>query len=531
MPDSLIDIVFEKLQREKKNGNPLVGHYDFSTAEPTKVIEAPYFRAEKMFPRVSDLIKNAKQEVLLCFFKFQYESDGAKEIIEALKCLKHKADTEHRRVTVKFIINQKTGIAKYVRGDGRSSPINVKDLSALSSEFFDVQIAYHEHRLFNSTHAKMVVCDGKEAVFLTGDPTFKNAMDEKGPSWVEVATVCRSPAIAEGARRQFISLWNSDHVRLVSSGQKVPFALATAHAVSTSPAMKTILFLGKTPSASPRVTFTSPYKIALLHLLEFANKSVKILVNNINDRQILNKILSCTARGVSVELVMGRYHCEDLEKVPYAGGTNIDSVNYLLRHATSSQQKLLKLHWACEKDGDLVQNMAGDSVHAKVVIVDERVVLTGSSLMDKQSSRSGESDILFESKALAKEYTNTVFTPVYKQARPVQLSSKQLPLTREDIRLLVREANSIEQMKDILNAYIYMREYENKFTGLRSMVSLFCKQTAYDRASKIETAKKILSEEGPVVLPIGREGLLGSIYAKYVEIAGDERGHRPGLES
>ncbi|MBL7481181.1 phospholipase D-like domain-containing protein [Legionella bononiensis] len=522
MPDkSIVSKIYELLRREKARDNPLVGEFSYSTKKTSEIVSGPYVRGNAMFSNISELIKSANSEVFLCFYKFQNDSVAGLKILDALADLKAKADREQRPIKVKIIINKKTGLSSLIQGDGRKSPIDTPYLLQLNSEHFEVQVGFHEHKAFNSSHSKLVLCDGKDAAILTGDPTFANSMDDK-QNWVEVATVCKDAGLVSGFRSQFVSLWNNDTVRLGHSGKKEK--LVHAHPERNDQQndqkndRKRSLLLSKTPSASPFIRHRSPYKSALLTLLDSSKSSVKIMVNNLNDKDILNALLRCAKRGVQVELLLGRYHGESAEKLPFAGGTNVDSINYLLSKATTSEvREKLSLRWACQPDGTLVQNMSENSIHAKVVIVDESHVLTGSSLMDKQSSRSGESDILFKSKKLARQYINEAFDPIFSIARDAHSHNIQKPLTRQEINANLRKASTKEELILVVKDYIYMREYEDNFTGFRQVYSFFSNQSKFDRKNKIEDAKTILhllSDGTGEVSVIQTDGLLMEIYDK-----------------
>lgn len=513
--DCRINNIYNQIAMESQR-NPLIGGLSYSIKKASDIIRGPYVRGQAMFSAVSDLIRSANSEVLICFYKFQNDSDSGLAIIQAICDLKVKAEQEGRKIKVKIALNNKKGFSSYVSGNGRRSPIDLQRLLSLNSEHFDVQVANHKHYGFNSSHSKLVVCDGKSAAVMTGDPSFANGFND-AENWVDFATVCHDAALVSGCRRQFVNLWNTDNVHLKHRGKKEKLVNPKYQSGDNPAQMKKALFFSKNPAASPFIKHRAPYKTALLSLLNDAHSSVKIMLNNINDREILNALLRCAARGVHVELLVGRYHGESAEKLPFAGGTNLDSVNYLLANSCASMRNHLDIRWACHPDGTLVQNVAANTVHGKAAIVDESHVLTGSSLMDKQSSRSGESDVLFKSKSLARQFMNEAFTPSFSIARTVNLLPENRPLTRSRIRQLLAVAATPESLTEVVRAYIYRREYEDDNLGFRSFLSLFIDQSKYGRKVKIDDAKLLLqSLDNPNVetSPLATDGLLGEIAAK-----------------
>ncbi len=521
---SLLNEILLELNREKSKGNTLIGSCGYSFDKPSFILDGPFVKAQQIFPKVKDLIEETEHELLIALYKFQADSDGAKQILAGLENLKKKAEKFRNKITVRILINKKVGLASLVRGDGRVSSLNLELPFLQSNKFFNIQIANHEHTLFDSSHSKMFISDNKEVVVLTGDPTFRNTMDER--AWVEVGTLCRSPGIATDARKNFTALWNKSNVKLISKSQKKSdLTDVDCSVASLKESDKTILFLGKNPNKNPLVKLASPYKISLLKLLNAAKKSVQIMVNNINDPDILSAIVACANKGIKVQLIVGRYHGESAESLPFAGGTNKNSIAQLIRKVLPGKKKNLDLRWACNAKGRLVQNMCEETIHAKVAIIDGEYVITGSSLMDRQSLRSGESDFLFQSTELAKKYQSEAFYPTFNQGRSVDIK----PLSRKEVVEFLKNAKFLPQVLKVLGDYILMREYEDEFHGVGFFQRKINRFADFRRDKKISDAEFLLSFlQGKVDKEdFNKEithkkglynGLLGKIFETYLNI-------------
>lgn len=502
----VIEAIHRQLTLEKQNGNPLIGEIAFTTLPPGQTsLSECYVKAHEIFPAAKALIESAvslesgsESEVLISLYKIQGNSYGAKQILEALTTLKNKAEQQRKNITVKIVLNNKIGLASLVKGGGRKSSLSVENLLALNSfSNFHIEIAHHNHPHFGSNHAKTIIVDGNGTMFLSGDPTLRN---EESPekSWLETGVICTNGEISQSARQHFVAMWNSDRVVAIDGSTKTQLQAKPASQATSSLDIENdndnensekLLFLGKNRYCGPCPSDFSPYKAAFIKLLDAAKKSINIVVNNINDPDILKKFIECAKRDVKINLVVGRYHGETAESLPFGGGTNLDSLNYILKNTPPSFHKNLNLRWALSNEtGHLVQNMEDKTIHAKMLIVDKRYILTGSSLLDKQSLRSRETDLLIDSKNKADEFNKKLFAPLLKEDRSRHISVKNLR-TRGEIKECIIMAQSLTELQYALNQYIFLREYEGAYTSTtRHVISFFSDQKHRQRASKISAA-------------------------------------------
>ncbi|MDR3476870.1 MAG: phospholipase D-like domain-containing protein [Gammaproteobacteria bacterium] len=504
---SILDEIFATLQREQQDGNDLIGNY-YATDKPAdKVIEGPFVRATEIFPRVKKLIEETEKELLICLYKFHNESSSAKEILSGIKNLKKKADKNYQKISVYILI--------------ACAPIDESEWAAFNSDYFKVQFALQKPVLFGSTHTKIIVRDAEESAILTGDPTLEKCLDEQ-KSWTDLGTICKDPLLCEEMRNHFNRLWEG------ATGTSLPALEMTKQTPEKTSGPATVLYLGKNPINRPYTGYHSPYKIALLALLKEAQNNIQIIINNLNDPDILNALLDCANRGIKVSLTLGRYYGETAECLPFAGCTNIESVQFLLKKIEPTQHENLSLHWAT-KENALMQNHEENTTYAKIVMVDNTHILTGSSLMDKQSLRSGESDILFESAEIAKKYKEKLFDHVFSRGHIAKKTDDPHTITRTKMISLIEEASSITDITHILSAFILMREEEKQFQTTQSRFSHVWKKTICLREEKIAVAKDLLavvtgknSQKTLGENPSLKEGLLGDIYKRFLSIIDKE---------
>ena len=189
----------------------------------------------------------------------------------------------------------------------------------------------------------------------------------------------------------------------------------------------------------------------------------------------------------------------------------------MISQVKEENRENLNLKWACNKKGNLVQNMEQGTIHAKCVIVDNKYVITGSSLMDKQSQRSRETDILFESETRALEYQEKAFNPVFELGRPINIKCE---VTRYEIQQTLKKVNNITELKSVISQYISLREYEDEYTGIRKIKG----SMAFSRAKKVSAAQTLLdcidnnqNIQDKNVLASLKEGLLGKIFKEFNE--------------
>jgi hypothetical protein len=512
----ILDEIIATLDHEKREGNDLIGICYFTTKPAEEVIEGPFVRAIDVFSRLKQLIEDTEKELLICLHQFQSESPGAKDILDGIHHLKSKADKEHKTISVYIIINHQTPSKYFSEDQPQKSVTDEMNLVALNSDYFKIQFAYHKSVLFGSTHARLVARDNLEVAILTGDPT--NSSTDGENACIEVATLCKDSHLCEGIRNHFDKLWKDATDKTLSTVENTNLFLQTHSAPAN------VVYLGKNPITRPYTNYHSPYKIALLVLLNQAKKNANVMISHLNDPDILNALLQCINRGVTVCLIVEPYRGQTAGSLPFAGQSNMESVQFLLKKISPTHRGHLNLHHDFKED-QLTSSIRDETIYANIVIVDNSYVLTGSSFMDKQSLRSGESDVLFLSSKLAKEYQGKIFEPLFNKKHLANNINVSQMISREQIKSLTESASSIMDITHILNLFIMWREQEKETHKSYGQFSHLWKETCLTREEKILAAKELLA----VVMGqipqhtlenyhYHNEGLLKDIYRTYQRI-------------
>lgn len=367
--------------------------------------------ADEMFKHAANMIRHAKQEVLISFYKFEKESDAGKDILDAFSMLKSRAEEQKSLVNVYVVTNTRGMLAELVYRANTDL-----DFSSLEdSEYFQLHFNRQVTYAMGSLHSKMIVIDGKSALLFGGDPQNANNADKHQLE----SSVLLHGEIVKDIRHDFIQLWQS----LFSSQDQSP-SIPVLHE-GTSDVILTprnedqilkipCLFISKLANGNP-LYFTdclSPYKIALLYAINHAHTSIKIMTANLNDPEICEAIADACARKVMVSIVTGKHHNDPTES--YWGGTNLSSIAAIVKKLSFSQQAYLNIKWATNEEHRLVK--AGDThtIHTKFVCIDDELIFTGSSPLDVQAMKySREADVIIEDKHTAMlfcaKFFNTAF--------------------------------------------------------------------------------------------------------------------------
>lgn len=502
-----------ELAIQQLSGNYLVGPHALSVGTDLFPERGPDFDAPCIFPALGKAIRDATQEVLLNFYTFDPESDGAKDLLEGLRALVGKAKVSSASISVKILVNQRSGFPRLaLGGDTDWQARLISEFQSLGASV-QIELRVYPHAYIAALHSKQAVIDGKKVVILTGDPKAANNYRSGPMIHHEIATELYSLDLARAAQAYFEELWTrgtpiypvsiatpaGDAVRSVTSEERasasdmesvngpsvgIPATFDEGKLLVTSiedgiPEKKSdlmvtaleeegALYLSKPPCEAARfLDKQAPYLIAALALLKRAESSVMVMMSNLNNLEVITALVGCLKRGVLVQLVLGRYHCEFRESVPGAGGTNEWAVGEILRQVkeecTPEQLKQLDIRWACDEQGRLVlSGRQPGTIHCKDIIVDEKFVLTGSTLADRQSlERNAETDVLICSTRQA-AYHRQFFNQLFSRGREAgQPFSDRLELERSVSAIEERgsdAAPTLGEVSALLKQYQRVRE-------------------------------------------------------------------------
>lgn len=516
-----------------REGNPLIGAVALARADELRIgntcVDAP-----KIFPYLRQLIADANDEVLMNFYAFEPSADPAQEILQGLQALAAAAEKDRRVVAVKILVNKKAGLAAAGLG---SSDAWVGELVAhldTLTRYLDVSFRTYPLSGTAGIHSKQVIVDRRCVCLITGDPKRANnfgASADRPMIHHELATPIVSRTLALAACDEFAKLWEmasdvaltrpapsserpAEEVKYEAGSSSGPVEVTSEEEISRGPgteplrivtvparavgeeqAEEAVLYMAKRPwdsvlTGQPR----SPYLIALTHMLAVEKERVAIMTSNLNSVDILAALVACVKRGVSVKLLLGRYHSEMRECLPAAGGTNEWAVHELIQRVRAecpAHVDKLQVSWACDKNGALVVNGAPGTIHCKTALT-SFVVSTGSSPGDRQGlERNAETDWLICSPTTVADYWKQ-FDALFDRARPVD--ERQLE-TRAKLEAAVSRYEkapntmSIDDLAQLYQRYRLCRADEPRFRSyMAALVGLFC--SGRSREDKVKVAKR-----------------------------------------
>lgn len=375
----------------------------FGQISPVNYLTVPPIplTTDEMHKKSGEMIMEATREVLLEFYKFTAESDGGKEIYDALNKLKQKADFEKQEINVYFLINSRGTAAQYLY---KKNTLNIQGLS--SSQYFKITVTLHTTNAFGSLHTKMIIVDSKIAMIRGGDPHTANNRSEHQ---FETATVISGPLVSI-MRKDFGDVWEA----CTREKFKLFDIMTTETEISEKKNSTSIpcIFMSKRANENLIPFYyqgcEAPYKIALLEAIRTATASINIMTSNLNDPQICDALANACRNGINVNIVMGKYHNDTSEA--YWGGTNLASVSNIIRQLAKEHLEYLFVRWATNSHGNLVDNCAKFTIHAKYICIDNALIFIGSSPLDYQAMYySREADLVFEDSKTALQFNEKFF--------------------------------------------------------------------------------------------------------------------------
>lgn len=424
-----------------KLNNPLIIHNRIANSV---FFEEPCVGAKNLIPKIYETIKSAEQEVLIIGYKIDKDSDGETDLIAALNYLSIKAKQENITIRVRIIINRREGAAAYFKPNSR----NESNIRNLTFDKLDYQYVEHNHISFGSYHAKQFIVDGRVAILCSGDLTKRNNYKNGYEGMIEVGTVIHGTEIVDCIRQDYINAWNSSNCNLINKNDKkksIPKAVFAIDDESSDVLLEenefdlkdqgyieesdneaiysiinnepvSVLYIAKASSGDFRRQYVSPYKIAVISAIRYAESIIDIMTPNLNDPDVINELVNAIIKGVQVNIVIGKHMNDSSESNPFMGGTNYENINILLNKLYKLGGKSLhnvNIRFVAD-EGKAIPENHPNSLHAKFICIDNEVVIAGSSILDLQSIyHSREADICFQSQAVAKEYKNKLFDPVF----------------------------------------------------------------------------------------------------------------------
>jgi len=352
-----------------------------------------------------DIIREAKREVLLAFYKFFANSDGGAEIYQALEELKARAERDKTKINVCMLVNSRGKLAeKFYKPN---VPLGIERLT--TSDYFNIKVTLHPTVVIGTLHTKLIIIDSEIAMIRGGDPHAANNLSE---DQFETAALIKGPIVAD-MRSDYADVWQAYSKEVLD---EICFVEKNAAPLSINQSFIPCMYLSKRENGNI-LLYTdceAPYKIALLEAIANAQLSVHILTSNLNDPTICSALAKACERGIVINIITGKYHNDSSEGL--WGGTNLDSMANLVRQIDIRHQANLHIRWNTTAHGHIVQHGEPCTLHGKYVCIDNELIFTGSSPLDKQGMYySREADIIFEDPCTAKLFEDKFFVHKFNQ--------------------------------------------------------------------------------------------------------------------
>lgn len=391
-------------------------------------VESPLLRGSNVFPRIKKAIISAKFEVLIIGYKIDTNSDGEKDLSDALEELSKRASDNQTVITVKILINHRAGVASIFRPNASYSNNKLRQLKGNEYPGLNIEYIEHTHSAFGAYHAKQFIIDNRLAILCSGDLTKVQNYREGEPGRIDIATILHGRNIVQYIRNDFITAWNSSSSQPLQGEKSIlseelekysPDAeeIDSVDINALTESNIPILYISKKENGNLlQRNHYSPHTIAVLTMIENAEYQIDIMMPNLNETAIIEALADAYARGVGINIVMGKYHNDSGEGKPFLGGTNRQAIKQFfdaLQKRNVQHFDRLNIRWAADNNVIVSEHDVTKCLHAKLVCVDD-VVIMGSSVLDKQSVyHSREGDACIQSPLVADQYRNKIFNPVF----------------------------------------------------------------------------------------------------------------------
>lgn len=420
--DADLKLIKSTLVTSRQRGNPLI----LIVEEGIIDVEAPKLKGEQIYPRMEEIVKDAKSEVLIMGYKLDAKSDGETHLKAALASLSKTASQSGIKIVVRILINRRSGLASVVKPNNPSAEHYFRELSPDAYPHLDFQYIEHSHDAFGSFHSKMIIVDNETAILSSGDMMQVDNYSHGKSGWVECGSFLHGAGLVTSMRREFIRSYYSKNSNPVQGIKKdIPeFESKEKSAETDSKLLQTTaLFISKKSNGNiHKQDNLSPFALALITAIKSAQTCISIMTPNMNVEAIIQALADAHARGVQINIIVGKHMGDELQK--RMGGTNQNGMQRLfdaIGKRKSNPLANLDIRWATDDSGkSIIPERHINALHARVSCIDD-LVFVGSSVCDKQSIyHSKEADVIMASAEVRKLYMDTVFLPHFNKGVKLQ---------------------------------------------------------------------------------------------------------------
>lgn len=411
-------------------------------ADPRMLVDGP-----EIFPKMAELIREAKSDVAIQTFVWENESEGAQIVLDAVKDLgarlaaQREAGVATRPVTVRFLLDY----FKVGGGSKKKVEALVSSLRAMKLDPRDVlwEVGAFHHLAFGNLHVKSLVVDGVVAMiqganFETCHDRLGN--DGEGP-WRDSGYVLRGE-IARALLSDFDDAWMDSPSEIHAwNGDHEPDRSRVSHEVLPLPANTAgIPMLVVTRERDPNPFSNrddNTQDRAFLAAFGSAKRVVRVMTPNLNDDKAKEGLLEAAKRGVRVEIVLSKGFNEKTEDLPGQGNGNSTNVRRMYAalatmHARGELPKapceLFKVRWH-SRDGKT--NLCGNgdfTSHAKYASIDGSIAIVGTANQDTQSwNNSREVNVVVDDADTTKAWDARMFLADFAKGVPAKECAADKP--------------------------------------------------------------------------------------------------------
>ena len=344
-----LKLIKKTLVEAKQKGNRLISIVE----EGTIGVEVPRLKGEQIFPRMEEIVREAKSEVLIMSYKIDAGSDGEAHLKAALDSLSKKPRESGEKIVVRLLINRRGGPASLVRPNAGNNYF--RELKPETYPNLDFQYVEHSHNAFGSFHAKMIIVDNETAILTSGDMMNVDNYS-KGSGWVECGSYFHGASLVKSMRQEFINSYyskNSDPItgtkKEIPEYESKEKSLETDSKLLQTPA----LFISKKSNGHiNRQDNMSPFALALITAIKSAQTTISIMTPNLNVEAIIQALADAHGRGVQINIIIGKHFGDGTED--FMGGNNQNGIQRLfdaIGKRKGNPVANLDIRWATDDSG------------------------------------------------------------------------------------------------------------------------------------------------------------------------------------
>lgn len=386
---------------EQKDHNSLVG-----MVQPIHLMDeelkgiTPLSNYPDINQKTKELILSAKKYIIIQAYNFKPGKKSSEEFLDTMKEVKENAKKAKEKISVYILLNKRKALAAAATGKlfdpGHKDQLEpLLTLNDPHNAYFSIKGCYHQHSGFDSYHAKTIVVDGQVAMI--------RGCDFGDSDRLETCIVIENQEVAQAIAKSTSLLWQQNSDTPLAPYNTLEYKALEAKTQQPFKEQKSCnaLLLVKNSSNILCAPPKSPLKTALIIAVESATESICIMTPNLNDNEILVALSQAAARGVSIQILIGKHHNDGREK--HWGGTNLDAMRKLF-NLCKEHGGNLDIRWAAYQ-GEIILEHSRQAMHAKCIIIDKELVFAGSSALDKQGLvNSNETDICISSWEVAANF-------------------------------------------------------------------------------------------------------------------------------